>query len=102
MMNSNSIKQVSDAAFARSNPGFVDKGSPTPQFFPRMNKQFQKHSSVDFQSFNSNIWAQRKRDQDARLQLWLVYGLVGVLSGVSAFVIDIVVDNLVLWKWSIC
>ena len=36
------------------------------------------------------------------MQLWLLYALVGVLSGIAAFFIDIFVDGLVLWKWSIC
>jgi chloride channel 7 len=30
-----------------------------------------------------------------------MYGLVGVLAGVSAFLIDVIVDNLVIWKWSV-
>ena len=84
--------------------GFVEKGSPAlkpEHFIPRSNKQYRQHSSVDFQSFNSGIWKERKRDKDARLQLWLMYALVGVLSGIAAFFIDIFVDSLVLWKWSV-
>jgi len=33
--------------------------------------------------------------------LWTAYALVGVICGVIAFTIDILVDNLVLWKWSV-
>ena len=40
-------------------------------------------------------------DQKGKLQVWMLYGIVGLLSGIAAFIIDLLVDNLVLWKWSI-
>lgn len=59
---------------------------------------------MDFQSFQSNIWkglASSEPDADEKLRLWSLYGTVGLLCGIVAFIIDILVDNLVHWKWSI-
>ena len=34
------------------------------------------------------------------MYMWFLYTIVGVFSGIAAFIIDILVDNLVLFKWS--
>ena len=74
-----------------------------PKLLTRTNKSYQKHTSVDFQSFKSQIWTSEEmaeRDANDKLSLWLLFGLAGFLSGIAAFIIDILVDNLVFWKWS--
>ena len=38
---------------------------------------------------------------DDKLRLWALYALTGLLCGIAAFIIDLLVDNLVHWKWNI-
>ena len=69
----------------------------------RVNTSYQKHSSIDFQSFSSRIWkesASGERDSNDNVRQWMLYAIVGVISGISAFIIDFLVDHLVLFKWS--
>jgi chloride channel 7 len=30
---------------------------------------------------------------------WLIYGIIGVLMGIIAFIVDVLVENLVFFKW---
>jgi len=30
---------------------------------------------------------------------WLVFGIIGVIMGVIAWIVDVLVEGLVLWKW---
>ena len=40
MMNQNPVKQVSDTAFDKGNPGFSANTAQVPKFYPRKNKSF--------------------------------------------------------------
>lgn len=82
---------------------YVESKKFHPKMIKRANKSYQKHASIDFQSFQSEIWRESQtwnRDADDRLRNWALYAIVGVMAGFTAFIIDILVDNLVLWKWS--
>ena len=35
------------------------------------------------------------------MQKWLVFGVIGLLMGVFAFFIDLLVESLVLFKWGV-
>jgi H+/Cl- antiporter ClcA len=67
----------------------------------RKNTSYQKLGSIDFQSFRSNVWKQVNDDYYNDLRTWAIFGLVGVLMGAVAFLVDIIVENLILWKWEI-
>lgn len=30
---------------------------------------------------------------------WLIFGIVGVCMGIVAFIVDLLVESLVIWKW---
>lgn len=52
--------------------------------------------------FRSNIY-QRFYPRGSRVVMysWLLFGLIGVITGVMAFLVDVIVENLVSWKWRI-
>lgn len=33
------------------------------------------------------------------LYAWLIFGIIGVLMGIVAFIVDLLVESLVIWKW---
>jgi H+/Cl- antiporter ClcA len=67
----------------------------------RVNKSYQRLSSVDFQSSRSNVWKQLGTDNYGELRVWAIFGVIGILMGGVAFLVDIIVENLILWKWAI-
>ena len=68
----------------------------------RSDKKYQTHSSFDFQETKARIWAPALlRSQADKFDLWMSYLIVGVLTGVSAFVIDLLVEEMVLFKWEV-
>jgi hypothetical protein len=67
----------------------------------RKNQSYQKLSSVDFQSFRSNVWKQLPEDSSHELKIWVIFGVIGVVTGAVAFLVDMIVANLVMWKWNI-
>lgn len=76
--------------------------SPIRKDFPRRDKKFRTHSSIDFKTKESNIYSKTNIDNDqTKLQIWAAYCILGICVGVVAWTIDIIVDNLVKWKWSI-
>ena len=54
----------------------------------------------------SNIWKRTlendpRDSSSSRLQLWFAYLIVGICVGTCAWLIDRIVEDFVLWKWSI-
>lgn len=35
------------------------------------------------------------------LYSWLIFGIVGVCMGIIAFIVDLLVESLVIWKWEV-
>jgi hypothetical protein len=33
------------------------------------------------------------------LYAWLIFGIIGVIMGIVAFIVDLLVESLVIWKW---
>lgn len=69
-----------------------------------MDKKYETYSSIDFQLSNSNIWrtlGDPKTSQTSRIQLWICFLVVGIVTGIAAFIIDRIVESFILWKWSI-
>lgn len=69
--------------------------------YPRLDKEYTKKSSMDFEMTRSNIYKTRKKGICYRLQSWVAFFIVGILMGLVAFAIDIMTENLVLSKWTI-
>ena len=70
--------------------------------YPRKCTKYQTHSSFDYQSTKARVWGEATARSNAeKLDLWLSYLIVGVMTGVSAFVIDLLVEEIVLWKWKL-
>lgn len=67
----------------------------------RVNRLYQQRSSVDFQSFRSNVWKQVGEDYFLDFRHWLIFATIGVLMGAVAFLVEVIVEKLVLWKLDI-
>lgn len=39
------------------------------------------------------------RGHKVNLYYWLIFGLIGVIMGFVAFIVDILVEKLIFWKW---
>lgn len=63
---------------------------------------YQAKQSIDFSVFRSNIY-QRFYPRGSRVAMysWLLFGVIGVITGVMAFLVDVIVESLVIWKWKI-
>lgn len=68
--------------------------------YPRPETAYQAKTSTDYQVIKSNIYQRFfPRGRKVGLYSWLVFGVVGVAMGVIAFLVDVLVESLVLWKW---
>jgi len=47
------------------------------------------------------VWKQLPEDSSHELKIWVIFGVIGVVTGAVAFLVDMIVANLVMWKWSI-
>ena len=72
------------------------------KIYPRVDKEYRSKTSLDFENTRSNISQTRPTGTLwLRLASWFVFLMLGVLVGVTAFVIDVLVEYLVLYKWEI-
>ena len=62
--------------------------------YPRPNDQYKHKSSLDIQMVRSNIFRDRHNDVSFRLSSWVNFFIVGVLMGLIAFIIDVLVELL--------
>jgi hypothetical protein len=72
------------------------------KIYPRPDQAYESKSSIDFAVFKSNIY-QRFYPRGSRITMysWLIFAIVGILMGICAFIVDVVVENLVFWKWRV-
>lgn len=71
--------------------------------FPRSDKKYRKFSSFDFQSIKAKVWQKAllpsKSHQYSKLEVWSAFAITGLCCGFAAFIIDFLVEELVLFKW---
>ena len=70
------------------------------KIYPRPDVGYEARSSIDYQVVKSNIY-QRFYPRGSRVSMayWMVFAMIGVLMGISAFIVDLIVENLVFYKW---
>lgn len=69
---------------------------------PAPGPAFQKLSSIDFQSQNTNIHRRYGPSEDEEeLSQWLAHAATGVSMGFIAWFLDVLVDNLASLKWQV-
>ena len=64
------------------------------KIYPRPDSEYKKKQSLDFQTVRSNIYDEKPRTMRVRLYSWVVYGILGLAMGLSAFLIEILVSFL--------
>ena len=70
------------------------------KIFPRPDVAYQAKSSTDYQVIKSNIYQRFfPRGKKVGLYSWLIFGIVGVIMGFVAFIVDLLVEHLMIWKW---
>ena len=69
--------------------------------YPRVDTEYTKKNSLDFEMNNSNIFQNRKTGICYRLSSWIAFLIVGIFMGIVAFIIDIIAEFLVLSKWKV-
>ena len=69
--------------------------------YPRLDKEYTKKNSYDFEMNRSNIYQTRRLGICYRLESWVAFFFVGIFMGLSAFLIDIICEELIVWKWHI-
>ena len=71
------------------------------RLYPRPDKEYQKKSSLDFQRILGNLYEKRPIEGMIQLNLWALCFLIGLGMGTLAFLLDILVEEIVDWRWSI-
>jgi hypothetical protein len=69
------------------------------RIYPRLDKEYRKKESLDFQMNRSNIYLTRPSGLTPRLISWLLFFALGVIMGAVAFCVDIIVEKLIDGKW---
>lgn len=70
------------------------------KIYPRQDTAYQQKQSTDYQVTKSNVYQRfYPRGHKVNLYYWLIFGVVGIIMGVVAFIVDILVEDLVFWKW---
>jgi len=77
------------------------KGYKQAKSYPRVDKEYRLKNSLDFQNVRSNIYSTRPDGMTVKMSSWLAFFLIGLFVGVAAFLIDVLVEYLVEWKWQI-
>lgn len=64
------------------------------KIYPRLDQEFKKKSSMDFQRIWGNVYKTRQSGSKVQGYLWLAFFFIGVFMGVLAFFLDIIVEML--------
>jgi hypothetical protein len=75
------------------------KGYKKAKSYPRVDKEYGLKNSLDFQNVRSNIYSTRPDGLMVKMSSWLAFFLIGIFVGIAAFLIDVLVEYLVQWKW---
>ena len=66
--------------------------------FPRNDNYFMGMESLSYQECESKIWKDRKEKPYESYLEWLLYGMMGLGIGTTAFIMDIIEESLVHFK----
>ena len=70
------------------------------KIYPRPDTAYQAKTATDYQAAKSNIYQRFfPRGNSVAMYAWLIFGIVGVCMGIVAFIVDLLVESLVIWKW---
>ena len=68
------------------------------KIYPRIDKDFQKKNSLEFEINKSNIFKNKPKDVKVTLYFWLNLAIAGIIIGITTFLLDIFCDGLVAFK----
>jgi len=71
------------------------------KLYPRLDQEYKKKSSLDFQRLWGNIYKQRPTGNFVQGYLWIACLFIGIFMGTLAFLLDVLVENLMHIRWSI-
>ncbi|CDW84851.1 h(+) cl(-) exchange transporter 7-like [Stylonychia lemnae] len=69
------------------------------KIYPRPDQEFKKKTSLDFQRVWGNIYKLRPTGSFVQGYMWLLCGIIGLMMGVTAFLLDILVEGLMKIRW---
>jgi H+/Cl- antiporter ClcA len=64
------------------------------KIYPRLDQEFKKKSSMDFQRIWGNVYKARQIGNKVQGYLWLAFFFIGAFMGLLAFFLDIIVEML--------
>ena len=64
------------------------------KIYPRLDQEFKKKSSMDFQRIWGNVYKNRQIGNKVQGYLWVAFFFIGVFMGLLAFFLDIIVEML--------
>lgn len=62
------------------------------RIYPRIDKDFKKKNSLDFDIARSNVYKQKPKGTNVTLFFWLNVGLAGLGIGIVTFLLDILCE----------
>lgn len=69
--------------------------------YPRLDSEFKKKDSLDFQRTLGNIYKQRPTDNKVQGYLWIAFLIIGLSMGIVAFLLDIIVEEVMMIRWAL-
>ena len=69
------------------------------KLYPRLDQEYKKKSSYDFQRGWGNVYKLRPTGNIVQGYLWVACLLIGVFMGTLAFLLDILVEELMMLRW---
>jgi hypothetical protein len=69
------------------------------KLYPRPDKEYLSKSSLDYQRVLGNLYNKRPTEGLIQLNLWALCFLVGLSMGILAFFLDIIVEEIIEWRW---
>lgn len=69
--------------------------------YPRLDTEFKKKDSLDFQRTQGNVYKQRPTGNHIQGFLWIACLIIGATMGTLAFLLDFIVDHLMVLRWEI-
>lgn len=71
------------------------------KIYPRLDKGFRVKKSLNFDMMKSNLFRNRGEPDKAKLWRWLSYALIGLITGLIAFIMETVEGALIQLRNSI-
>ena len=71
------------------------------KIYPRPDSEYKSKSSLDFQRVLGNLYGQRPTGSVVQAYLWVLCFIVGMTMGILAFLLDLLVENLIHVRWHV-